>query len=144
MTLTNGNALMGRLAKSVFDKNVPLWLNSPVRELILKEGAVIGAKVEKEGSLYTVYASRGVVLAAGGFSHDIKRRSEHYPHTPTGKEHWSPTAETNTGDSLNMFENIGGRVDSHLPNAAAWAPNRRSARTLRRAGSARTSIHWPA
>lgn len=21
-----------------------------------------------------------------------------------------------------MFENIGGRVDSHLPNAAAWAP----------------------
>lgn len=122
MTLTNGNALMGRLAKSVFDKNVPLWLNSPVRELILKEGAVIGAKVEKEGSLYTVYASRGVVLAAGGFSHDIKRRSEHYPHTPTGKEHWSPTAETNTGDSLNMFENIGGRVDSHLPNAAAWAP----------------------
>src|SRR6201989_2508154 len=28
MTLTNGNALSGRLAKSLFDLNVPLWLNT--------------------------------------------------------------------------------------------------------------------
>ena len=30
MTLTNGNALAGRLAKSAFDLGIPLWLSSPV------------------------------------------------------------------------------------------------------------------
>ena len=32
MTLTNGNALAARLAKSAFDLNIPLWLSSPVRD----------------------------------------------------------------------------------------------------------------
>ena len=49
MTLTNGNALAGRLAKSAFDLNVPLWLSSPVRELIIEDGAVRGAIVERDG-----------------------------------------------------------------------------------------------
>ena len=43
MTLTNGNALAGRLAKSAFDLKIPLWLSSPVRELIVEDGAVRGA-----------------------------------------------------------------------------------------------------
>ncbi|MEL4486189.1 FAD-binding protein, partial [Shewanella algae] len=43
MTLTNGNALAGRLAKSTLDLNIPLWLSSPVRELIVENGAVKGA-----------------------------------------------------------------------------------------------------
>jgi hypothetical protein len=39
MTLTNGNALAGRLAKSAFDLKIPMWLSSPVRELIVQEGS---------------------------------------------------------------------------------------------------------
>ncbi len=38
MTLTNGNALVARLAKSAFDLDIPLWLSSPVRELIVENG----------------------------------------------------------------------------------------------------------
>ena len=49
MTLTNGNALAGRLAKSAFDLKIPLWLSSPVRELIVEDGAVRGAVVERDG-----------------------------------------------------------------------------------------------
>src|ERR1700728_4755448 len=48
MTLTNGNALAGRLAKSAFDLKIPLWLSSPVRELIVEDGAVRGAIVVRE------------------------------------------------------------------------------------------------
>src|SRR6476620_5648884 len=40
MTLTNGNALAGRLAKSAFYLKIPLWMSSPVRELIVENGAV--------------------------------------------------------------------------------------------------------
>ncbi|MCM2318938.1 MAG: FAD-dependent oxidoreductase [Pseudomonas sp.] len=122
MTLTNGNALIGRLAKSAFDLNIPMWLSSPVQELIQDKGAVVGAKVLREGREVTIHAAHGVVLAAGGFPHDIARRKALYAHAPTGMEHWSPTPKTNTGDSLKMFEAIGGRGDTHLPNPAAWAP----------------------
>ena len=84
MTLTNGNALAGRLAKSAFDLKIPLWLSSPVRELIVEDGAVRGAMVEREGRLVRVNAKRGVVLACGGFPHDVARRKAMFPHAPTG------------------------------------------------------------
>jgi succinate dehydrogenase/fumarate reductase flavoprotein subunit len=122
MTLTNGNALAGRLAKSAFDLNIPLWLSSPVRELIIDNGAVRGALIEREGRRIRVTANRGVVLACGGFPHDITRRQKMFPHAPTGHEHWSPGSAGNTGDGLRLAESAGGRIEDSLPNAAAWVP----------------------
>jgi succinate dehydrogenase/fumarate reductase flavoprotein subunit len=122
MTLTNGNALAGRLAKSAFDLNIPLWLSSPVRELIMENGAVRGAIVERDGKAVRVTAKRGVVLACGGFPHDVARRQKMFPHAPTGKEHYSPGPTGNTGDGLRLAEGAGGRIEDTLPNAAAWVP----------------------
>jgi succinate dehydrogenase/fumarate reductase flavoprotein subunit len=122
MTLTNGNALAGRLAKSALDLNVPLWLSSPVRELTLDNGAVTGAIVVREGRTIRVRARRGVVLACGGFPHDVERRKQMFPHAPTGQEHHSPGPTGNTGDGLRLAEAAGGHVESRLPNAAAWVP----------------------
>ena len=122
MTLTNGNALAGRLAKSAFDLNIPLWLSSPVRELIVENGAVRGAIVERNGKPVTVTARRGVVLACGGFPHDVARRQKMFPHAPTGQEHYSPGPAGNTGDGLRLAETAGGRIEDRLPNAAAWVP----------------------
>jgi succinate dehydrogenase/fumarate reductase flavoprotein subunit len=122
MTLTNGNALAGRLAKSAFDLDIPLWLNSPVRDLIVADGAVRGAVVERDGRRVTVRTRRGVVLACGGFPHDIERRKAMFPHAPTGHEHWSPGPAGNTGDGLRLAESAGGRIEDGLPNAAAWVP----------------------
>jgi succinate dehydrogenase/fumarate reductase flavoprotein subunit len=122
MTLTNGNALAGRLAKSAFDLNVPLWLSSPVRELIVEDGAVHGAIVERDGRSIRVHAQRGVVLACGGFPHDVARRKAMFRHAPTGVEHFSPGPVGNTGDGLRLAEAAGGRVEDRLPNAAAWVP----------------------
>ncbi len=122
MNLTNGNALAGRLAKSAFDLNIPLWLSSPVRELIVEDGAVRGAIVERDGRLVRVTAKRGVVLACGGFPHDVARRQKMFPHAPTGTEHFSPGPTGNTGDGLRLAEAAGGRVADSLPNAAAWVP----------------------
>ncbi|WP_441242950.1 FAD-dependent oxidoreductase [Tardiphaga sp. 768_D3_N2_1] len=122
MTLTNGNALAGRLAKSAFDLKIPLWLSSPVRELIMENGTVRGAIVERNGKRVRIYARRGVVLACGGFPHDIERRKAMFPHAPTGREHTSPGPTGNTGDGLRLAESAGGRVEDSLPNAAAWVP----------------------
>jgi hypothetical protein len=122
MTLTNGNALAGRLAKSAFDLNIPLWLSSPVRELIVENGAVRGAVVEREGRLVRVHARRGVILACGGFPHDVARRKTMFPHARDGTEHYSPGPTGNTGDGLRLAEAVGARIEDTLPNAAAWVP----------------------
>jgi succinate dehydrogenase/fumarate reductase flavoprotein subunit len=122
MNLTNGNALAGRLAKSAFDLKIPLWLSSPVRELIVEDGAVRGAIVERDGRRVRVNARRGVVLACGGFPHDVARRKAMFPHAPTGNEHYSPGPTGNTGDGLRLAESAGGGVQDSLPNAAAWVP----------------------
>jgi succinate dehydrogenase/fumarate reductase flavoprotein subunit len=122
MTLTNGNALAGRLAKSLQDLNVPLWLNTKATSLTYVDGRVTGAVVQKEGATVRVTADRAVVLASGGFPYDIERRKQLFPHAPTGTEHYSPSPTGNTGDGLRMAEAVGGRVVSTLPHAAAWVP----------------------
>ena len=122
MTLTNGNALAGRLAKAAMDLDIPVWLSSPVQKLVVEYDGVTGAIVQREGKRIRVNAKRGVVLACGGFPHDVERRKQLFPHAPTGKEHYSPSPEANTGDGLRLAEAVGGRVDGTIPNAAAWVP----------------------
>lgn len=122
MTLTNGNALAGRLAKAGMDLGIPVWLSSPVKKLIVEGDRVAGAVVEREGQRIEVRARRGVVLACGGFPHDVERRKQLFPHTPTGREHYTPSPEANTGDGLRLGESVGGWVDPTIPNAAAWCP----------------------
>ena len=122
MTLTNGNALAGRLAKAAMDLDIPVWLSSPAKKLITEYDGVAGALVEHEGKTVQVKATRGVVLACGGFPHDIERRKQLFPHAPSGNEHYSPSPATNTGDGLRLAEAVGGRVDGTIPHAAAWVP----------------------
>ena len=122
MTLTNGNALAGRLHKAAMDLGIPLWLRSPVAQLLVEHDGVKGAFVEREGRRVLVRARRGVVLACGGFPHDVARRAQLFPHAPTGREHFTPSPASNTGDGLRLAERVGGFVDPTIPHAAAWIP----------------------
>lgn len=122
MTLTNGNALAGRLAKAAEDAGVEVWLSSPLLDLNVHAGKVEGAKVHRDGQEVQVNARYGVVLACGGFPHDIARRKQLFPHTPTGTEHYTPSPTANTGDGLRFAEKAGAWVDTTIPNAAAWCP----------------------
>lgn len=122
MTLTNGNALAGRLARSAMDLKLPVWLSSPVESLLHRDGRVLGAVVQRDGVRQEVLARVGVVLACGGFPNDIERRKALFPHAPTGREHHTPSPPGNTGDGLRLGESMGGHVDPTIPNAAAWVP----------------------
>lgn len=122
MTLTNGNALAGRLAKAAMDLDIPVWLSSPVKKLIIEGDAVVGATVVQDGNPIEIRVRRGVVLACGGFPFDIERRKALFPHAPTGREHFTPSPALNTGDGLRLGEAVGGWVDPTIPNAAAWCP----------------------
>ena len=62
-----------------------------------------GAIVERNGKRVRVTARRGVVLACGGFPHDVARRKAMFPHAPTGNEHFSPGPVGNTGSLTCVF-----------------------------------------
>lgn len=122
MLLTNGNALAGRLAKSALDLDIPVIVDTSAKDLIIENGQVVGVKAISAGQEITIKAAKGVVLAAGGFPHNPELRKRLYGHSKTGLDHWSPTTETNTGDSIAMVEKVNVKVDTHLENNAAWAP----------------------
>jgi len=118
MTMTNGNALAARLFATARDMGIPVWLDSPVTELIRGaagvEGAVVGGR--------RVLARRGVVLACGGFPQDLARRQAAYGHPAAEGRHVSSASPGNTGDGVRLGEAVGARAIEGYPNAAAWAP----------------------
>ena len=123
LQLANGNALIARLAKAfLLDLGAPLWTHAPATALLYEDGRVAGAMVTHNGQPVEVRASRGVVLASGGFAHDVNRRTALYPHPASLEEHTSLSAPGNTGDGARMAEASGGYVDESAINPAAWMP----------------------
>jgi succinate dehydrogenase/fumarate reductase flavoprotein subunit len=122
MRLVNGNALVAALLKSALDKGVEWRTRSTVTRLLCAQGRVSGAEVSTPEGAYTIQARHGVVLACGGFPHDVERKRALLPHAPTGHEHWSAAPPDNTGDGLRLGEAAGAVVARHLTQAAALAP----------------------
>jgi succinate dehydrogenase/fumarate reductase flavoprotein subunit len=123
INVTSGNALAARLAKSAFDLGIPIHTDTPGRELTADEvGRITGAVVEMQGRRTTIAARRAVVLACGGFPHDVARIAKAYPHLKRGGEHLSPTPVGNTGDGVRLAESVGGEATLRFKSAAAWMP----------------------
>jgi Succinate dehydrogenase/fumarate reductase, flavoprotein subunit len=122
MQLVNGTALVARLVKSADDRGVRLWVNAPATRLLTDDTGVTGAVVATADGEVAVTARRGVLLAAGGFPHDVARRRALFPRTPTGQEHWTLAPETTTGDGVSMAESVGAQFDTGLASPAAWCP----------------------
>ena len=116
--LTLGNALIGRLRRSMLDRDIPLWLNAPLSELITENNSVVGAQVQKEGSAQQVRVKRGVVLAAGGFARN-KNMREQYQKGPTSDQ-WTSSNPHNTGEVIQMGQQLGAAVE--LMDDAWWTP----------------------
>ncbi len=120
--VTSGNALAARLAKSALDLGIPILTRSPAQEIVMENGKAVGVRVTGEGGDYRISAQHGVVLACGGFPHDVKRIAQAYPHVARGGEHLSPTPTANTGDGTRMAEAAGGVADIRFKDSAAWMP----------------------
>ena len=122
MRLVNGHALAGALMASAVQAGVDLRVNSPAQSLLQEKGRVVGALLKTPEGNVTVRATRGVVLACGGFPHDRARKRALLPHAPTGEEHYSAASRGNTGDGLRLGEAVGAQVATDLAHAAAMAP----------------------
>ncbi|UJW82055.1 FAD-dependent oxidoreductase [Hydrogenophaga sp. SL48] len=118
IAVTSGNALAARLAKSALDLGIPILTSTPAQGIEMDGERAVGVRTA-QGILR---ARHGVVLACGGFPHDVKRLAQAYPHVKRGHQHLSPTPVSNTGDGVNMAEQLGAVVDIRFKDAAAWMP----------------------
>ncbi|MET4900967.1 FAD-dependent oxidoreductase [Paenarthrobacter sp. CC6] len=123
MQLVNGTALTGRLLKSADDLGVEIRVSTPAKRLVTDaSGKVAGAVVDSPQGELQINASRGVVLAAGGFPNDVARRKTLFPKTPTGREHWTLAPKETTGDGISMAQAVGARFETDVESPAAWCP----------------------
>jgi succinate dehydrogenase/fumarate reductase flavoprotein subunit len=123
-----GNAMVAALLASARDRGVRLLARHAARQLLLAEPddagqqRITGARVDTPAGPRLIHARRGVVLACGGFPHDVARKARLFAHAPTGQEHWSAAPASNTGDGLRLGEAVGAVVDTTVADAGAWAP----------------------
>lgn len=116
--LTTGNALCARLRRSLMDRGVELWLESPCVELQREAGRITGAVVQRAGESVRISASWGVVLAAGGFERSQALRDRFHPFE--SKIEWNAGNPENTGDGILMGEEAGGELQ--LMDQLWWTP----------------------
>lgn len=124
--VTSGNALAARLAQSAFDLQIPIYTDTPAKQMTMDQGRCVGAEVSTSSGTYVVSARHAVVLATGGFPQDVQRIAKAYSHVARDADnaasHVSPTPESNTGDGLAMAEGLGANVDIRYTDSAAWMP----------------------
>jgi 3-oxosteroid 1-dehydrogenase len=113
-----GQSLAARLRLAMKDRSIPLWLGSPMTELLTDpDGSVTGAVVDKDGKPQRIRARRGVILASGGFDHDLTWRKEHQPVVDRDWSFGNPAA---MGDGIRAGQKIGAATE--LLDEAWWFP----------------------
>ncbi|MFI5495243.1 3-oxosteroid 1-dehydrogenase [Actinoplanes sp. NPDC051859] len=97
--LTMGQALAAGLRAGLLRAGVPVWLNTPFEDFQFDaNGRVTGVVVKRNGVSTVIGANQGVVVAAGGFEHNLAMRLT-YQQQPIGTE-WTVGAKENTGDGI--------------------------------------------
>ncbi|MBT4490194.1 MAG: FAD-dependent oxidoreductase, partial [Rhodospirillaceae bacterium] len=129
--LVLGNALAGRLLKSLLVLEVPILRNTITHRLLEENGRIVGVEITGPAGPATISASRGVILASGGFSHNRELRARLLP--GEAGQH-SAAAEGNSGDGINLALAAGGEVPEENASNAFWAPLSRFSRADGSAG----------
>lgn len=98
-----GPALAASLMHIVRQRHIPVWLNSPLVDLIKEGNRVVGAVIEKDGTTMRVRAEKGVMLAAGGFARNKQWRQKYH-----GIDGWSSAPVGQMGQGIEIGEKAGG------------------------------------
>ena len=126
--VTAGAALQGRMLQAALKTGVELRTDAGVSELVVDGGRVIGVVAKIEGHPRRIGAKLGVLVNAGGFSHNQAMRDQYQPGT---KSDWSMTAEGDTGEMIlemmrhgaaiaQMEEMVGNQITLQPGHEAHW------------------------
>lgn len=115
--MAGGQALAAGMFAGVVQAGIPVWTEASLEELVTDGGKVVGAQISQHGTTVTVNARKGIILATGGFDHDMAWR-----HTYQSKNlgAWSLGSPGNTGDGIKVAQKIG--ADTTLMDQSWWFP----------------------
>jgi len=111
-----GQALIGRLLKACLEQSIQIETSCAARELIVEGDEVTGVVLETPEGDTRVNASRGVILASGGFDWD-KELCRSFLRGPMTHP---VSIETSTGDGLKMSMKAGAMLSNM--REAWWIP----------------------
>jgi len=100
-----GGAFAGSLMHIVLKQDTPVWLSSPLEELIVEDGRVVGAVIQHDGKSLRVKTRRGVMLGAGGFARNKEWRKRYH-----GIEGWSSAPDGQLGQGIEAGQKAGGAI----------------------------------
>ena len=107
--MTGGQALVGGLLTAFRQRNIPIWLNTPLLSLSTEGARVTGVVVQKDGQPQTLLARQAVILGAGGFERNQAMREQHLPQ-PTNQDWTATPPDANTGDAINAGAALGAKL----------------------------------
>ncbi|ABH00067.1 probable fumarate reductase (plasmid) [Rhodococcus jostii RHA1] len=117
--LAGGQALAAGMYAGVLEAGIPVWTETSLVRLIEDgDGRVTGAVLRQHEREVEVTAKRGVVLAAGGFDHNMEWRRKYQ--SERLMEHASLGSEGDTGDAIAIAQNLGAGLASM--HEAWWFP----------------------
>ena len=117
-----GNALVGRLLATVFERKLPIWRGASVTRLVTGDRGVTGAMVQHAGEQREVHCRGAVVLANGSFSGNRTMRERYYPHVRAGRFHHSHVPASSDGSGITLALACGASVDEQVSEPGAWTP----------------------
>ena len=120
--IANGHAVVACLVEALVKRGVRMVPDAALQDLVMAEGRVAGAVVSAAGTDVRVAARMGVVLAAGGFSNDAKRKAEHFDHVGRSHAHALLASEASTGNGIGAAIAAGAAMTANLVQPAAWTP----------------------
>jgi 3-oxosteroid 1-dehydrogenase len=103
-----GPGMMAYLIKAALvDRDIQAFVDCPVRELVTDaRGAVVGVRAEKEGADFFVRASRGVLIAVGGYDHHQEMACQY-----ESMREWNSAAPPYLhGDNIVMGTEVGAAI----------------------------------
>ncbi|MBU9723206.1 MULTISPECIES: FAD-dependent oxidoreductase [Bacillaceae] len=112
-----GGGLIARFMRIALDLNIPIQLETPLKDLMMDDNGekIVGVQAEKDGKPYYIKC-KAVVLASGGFERNPELRKKY--HNINGD--WSSSRTENTGDILKIAEKY--ELDTALLDDAWWGP----------------------
>lgn len=115
--VAGGTALAAGLYAGLLKVGVPIWTEAPLQNLVSDKGRITGATIRHHGRDVQVHARTGVILATGGFDHNMQWRHEYQSKVI---EDWSLGSPGNIGDGISVAQDAG--ADITLMDQAWWFP----------------------
>ena len=100
-----GAALAGSLMNIVLRQNTPVWLNTELAEIVVENGEVVGAVINKNGKLRRIKTNNGVMIAAGGFAGNKAWRKKYH-----GIDGYTSAPDGQLGQGINAGKKAGGAL----------------------------------